>query len=105
MLIAPPRDLTSFPVSGAQPCTPTPVPRPPREPRGAGPVSQPSLAMIGPAVASFREDIQMVMSALRTVKSSEISEFARELCSCRNVEDKLNILVKHHHLMVKLEHM
>ncbi|GBP46905.1 hypothetical protein EVAR_37809_1 [Eumeta japonica] len=52
---------------------------------------------------SKRDDIQTVMSILRAVKSSEISEFARDLRECSNVEEKLMVLVRYHHLMVKLE--
>ncbi|GBP08471.1 RNA-directed DNA polymerase from mobile element jockey [Eumeta japonica] len=61
--------------------------------------------MTGPEAASFGEDIQMAMYVLRTVKSLEISEFGRDLCSCRNVEEKQNVLDKRHHLMVKLVHI
>ncbi|GBP24882.1 hypothetical protein EVAR_14216_1 [Eumeta japonica] len=39
------------------------------------------------------------MSVLRTVKSSEISEFARDIKACKNNEDKLFVLVKYYHLM------
>ncbi|GBO98767.1 hypothetical protein EVAR_101278_1 [Eumeta japonica] len=40
---------------------------------------------------------------LLAVKSSEISEFARDFRACSNVEEKLMVLVRYHHLMVKLE--
>ncbi|GBP26651.1 hypothetical protein EVAR_18289_1 [Eumeta japonica] len=53
--------------------------------------------------SSFGDDIQTVMSILRAVKSSEISEFARDFQACSNVEEKLMVLVRYHHLMVKLE--
>ncbi|GBP73428.1 hypothetical protein EVAR_56903_1 [Eumeta japonica] len=52
---------------------------------------------------AFAEDIQTVMSVLNTVKSSEISEFARDLRSCKNGQEKLYVLVKYHHLVVRLE--
>ncbi|GBP40816.1 Probable RNA-directed DNA polymerase from transposon BS [Eumeta japonica] len=39
------------------------------------------------------------MSVLRAVKSSEISEFARDIRACRSSEEKLLVLVNYHHLM------
>ncbi|GBP59013.1 hypothetical protein EVAR_15014_1 [Eumeta japonica] len=39
-----------------------------------------------------------MMTVLRTIKISEISEFANDLRLCRNSEDKLNVFVKYHHL-------
>ncbi|GBP78853.1 hypothetical protein EVAR_81115_1 [Eumeta japonica] len=65
------------------------------------PVSLPASATAG--TSSFGDDIQTVMSILRAVKSSEISEFARDFRACSNVEEKLMVLVRYHHLMVKLE--
>ncbi|GBP31288.1 hypothetical protein EVAR_31413_1 [Eumeta japonica] len=55
------------------------------------------------SAAAFAADIQTVMSVLRVIKSSEIAEFARDIRSSRNNEEKLFVLVKHHHLLVKLE--
>ncbi|GBP24398.1 hypothetical protein EVAR_19273_1 [Eumeta japonica] len=65
------------------------------------PVSLPASATAG--TTSFGDDIQTMMSILRAVKSSEISEFARDFRACSNVEEKLMVLVRYHHLMVKLE--
>ncbi|GBP34187.1 hypothetical protein EVAR_30743_1 [Eumeta japonica] len=53
--------------------------------------------------SAFADDIQTVMSVLNTIKSAEISEFARDLRSCRNGQEKLYVLVKYHHLVVRLE--
>ncbi|GBP06695.1 hypothetical protein EVAR_92646_1 [Eumeta japonica] len=52
---------------------------------------------------SFGEDIQTLMSVLRTVGSLEMSELTRDLRSCRNSEDKLYVLVKYCHVIVKLK--
>ncbi|GBP55085.1 hypothetical protein EVAR_46382_1 [Eumeta japonica] len=63
------------------------APGPPREAdRRAPPVSPPVSATAG--TSSFGDDIQTVMAILR---------------ACRNVEEKLSVLVKYYHLMVKLE--
>ncbi|GBP65549.1 hypothetical protein EVAR_87525_1 [Eumeta japonica] len=57
-------------------------PRPPRESARCGhQMPFPFLPMTGQTAAPFGENIQMVMSFLRTVKSYEISEFARDLRS------------------------
>ncbi|GBP78990.1 hypothetical protein EVAR_58133_1 [Eumeta japonica] len=37
--------------------------------------------------STFADDIQTVMSVLNTIKSSEISEFARGFRSCRNGQE------------------
>ncbi|GBP67598.1 Probable RNA-directed DNA polymerase from transposon X-element [Eumeta japonica] len=42
------------------------------------------------------------MSVLRAVKSSEISEFARDIRACRSSEEKLLVLVNYHHLMIEI---
>ncbi|GBP60000.1 hypothetical protein EVAR_41282_1 [Eumeta japonica] len=116
-----PRDLNNFPdLAGNKPtpgCRLSPVsnpwgkPKPTLPPRAAPgpseavrrepPVSLPASATAG--TTSFGDDIQTVMSILRAVKSSEISEFARDFRACSNVEEKLMVLVRYHHLMVKLE--
>ncbi|GBP67540.1 Nucleic-acid-binding protein from mobile element jockey [Eumeta japonica] len=44
--------------------------------------------------SSFGDDIQTVMAVLRAVSSSEIAEFASQLRACRNVEEKLLVLVR-----------
>ncbi|GBP58966.1 Nucleic-acid-binding protein from transposon X-element [Eumeta japonica] len=114
--VAPPRDIITpilretnqlSPVSN-----PWGKPKPTLPPRAAPgpsgeavrrepPVSLPASATAG--TTSFGDDIQTVMSILRAVKSSEISEFARDFRACSNVEEKLMVLVRYHHLMVKLE--
>ncbi|GBP12382.1 hypothetical protein EVAR_75807_1 [Eumeta japonica] len=121
--VAPPRDIINFPnLAGNKPTPPAaasrPVsnpwgkPKPTLPPRAAPgpsgeavrrepPVSLPASATAG--TTSFGDDIQTVMSILRAVKSSEISEFARDFRACSNVEEKLMVLVRYHHLMVKLE--
>ncbi|GBP20958.1 hypothetical protein EVAR_9529_1 [Eumeta japonica] len=120
--VAPPRDLNNFPdLAGNKPTPaaasrPSPTrgvkPKPTLPPRAAPgpsgeavrrepPVSLPASATAG--TTSFGDDIQTVMSILRAVKSSEISEFARDFRACSNVEEKLMVLVRYHHLMVKLE--
>ncbi|GBP81165.1 hypothetical protein EVAR_25091_1 [Eumeta japonica] len=120
--VAPPRDLNNFPdLAGNKPtpgCRLSPAsnpwgkPKPTLPPRAAPgpsgeavrrepPVSLPASATAG--TSSFGDDIQTVMSILRAVKSSEISEFARDFRACSNVEEKLMVLVRYHHLMVKLE--
>ncbi|GBP30443.1 hypothetical protein EVAR_20896_1 [Eumeta japonica] len=65
----------------------------------APPVPPPVSATAGPS--SFRDDVQTVMVVLRAVKSSEISDVARDMRACRNVEEKLLVLVRYYHLMVK----
>ncbi|GBP04257.1 hypothetical protein EVAR_6489_1 [Eumeta japonica] len=78
---------------------PRAAPEPSREAIRRGPPASPrAFAVTGPAVL-FGEDIKTVMSVLRTIKSLEISEFAHDLRLYRNAEDKLNILLKYHHLM------
>ncbi|GBP20898.1 hypothetical protein EVAR_80717_1 [Eumeta japonica] len=120
--VAPPRDLNNFPdLAGNKPTPgcrlsprlqPVGKPKPTLPPRAAPgpsgeavrrepPVSLPASATAG--TTSFGDDIQTVMSILRAVKSSEISEFARDFRACSNVEEKLMVLVRYHHLMVKLE--
>ncbi|GBP83462.1 hypothetical protein EVAR_103343_1 [Eumeta japonica] len=119
--VAPPRDLNNFPdLAGNKPtpgCRLSPVSNPwvnqsPRCHRGplrdrleklsaASHPCRPASATAG--TTSFGDDIQTVMSILRAVKSSEISEFARDFRACSNVEEKLMVLVRYHHLMVKLE--
>ncbi|GBP13012.1 RNA-directed DNA polymerase from mobile element jockey [Eumeta japonica] len=65
---------------------------PPREAyRRAPPVPPPAPATAG--TSSFGDDIQTVMVILRAVKSSEISDFARDIRACHNVEEKLSVLV------------
>ncbi|GBP87587.1 hypothetical protein EVAR_65208_1 [Eumeta japonica] len=81
---------------------PRAVPEPPREPiRRAPQAPLPATATAGPS--SFGNDIQTVMAVLRAVSSSEIAEFAGQLRACRNVEEKLLVLVRYHDLMVRLE--
>ncbi|GBP23743.1 hypothetical protein EVAR_13699_1 [Eumeta japonica] len=53
--------------------------------------------------SSLGEDIQTVMAVLRAVSSLEISESRLNSRACRNTEEKLLVLVRYHHLMVKLE--
>ncbi|GBP77461.1 hypothetical protein EVAR_56071_1 [Eumeta japonica] len=75
---------------------------PPREAvRRASHVPRPATAIAAPS--SLGDDIQTVMAVLRAVRSSEISDFIRDIRACRNVEDKLSIVVKYHHLMVRFE--
>ncbi|GBP55033.1 hypothetical protein EVAR_46329_1 [Eumeta japonica] len=115
-----PRDLENFPASRLQQKTtpvvnfhpapapstnpwgrnqpPRAVPEPSREPaRRAPPAPRPETASVGPS--SFGDDIQTVMAVLRAVSSSEIAEFAGQLRACRNVEEKLLVLVRYHDLM------
>ncbi|GBP69707.1 hypothetical protein EVAR_79940_1 [Eumeta japonica] len=122
--VAPPRDLNNFPDFAGnkrtppaaasrstsnpwgKPKKPTLPPRSVPGPSGEAvrrepPVSLPASATAG--TSSFGDDIQAVMSILRAVKSSEISEFARDFQACSNVEEKLMVLDRYHHLMVKLE--
>ncbi|GBP67609.1 Nucleic-acid-binding protein from transposon X-element [Eumeta japonica] len=83
----------------AQP--PSATSRPHREAQRSPPVPPPASATAGSS--SFGDDIQTVMAVLRAVSSSEIAEFASQLRACRNVEGKLLVLVRYHHLMVRLE--
>ncbi|GBP37863.1 Nucleic-acid-binding protein from transposon X-element [Eumeta japonica] len=83
----------------AQP--PSATSRPLREAQRSPPVPPPVSATAGSS--SFGDDIQTVMAVLRAVSSSEIAEFASQLRACRNVEEKLLVLVRYHHLMVRLE--
>ncbi|GBP61824.1 Nucleic-acid-binding protein from transposon X-element [Eumeta japonica] len=121
--VAPPRDLNNFPdFAGNKPTPPAAASRPASNPWGKPkpmlppraapgpsgeavhrepPVSLPASATAG--TSSFGDDIQTVMSILRAVKSSEISEFARDFRAYSNVEEKLMVLVRYHHLMFKLE--
>ncbi|GBP00171.1 hypothetical protein EVAR_62500_1 [Eumeta japonica] len=120
--VAPPRDLENFPALASNrqlllsfPPRPAPpsnpwgrnqppraVPEPPREPiRRAPQAPLPATATAG--ASSFGNDIQTVMAVLRAVSSSEIAEFAGQLRACRNVEEKLLVLVRYHDLMVRLE--
>ncbi|GBP77118.1 Nucleic-acid-binding protein from transposon X-element [Eumeta japonica] len=121
---SPSRDLVNFPALASKKTTPVvnfhPAPAPPpirgqkRErsnrrapPRGrlgklnVPPGPPPASAIAGSS--SFGEDIQTVMAVLRAVSSLEISEFAAQLRACRNTEEKLLVLVRYHHLMVRLE--
>ncbi|GBP60465.1 hypothetical protein EVAR_37501_1 [Eumeta japonica] len=128
---APRRDLTNFPALPATkptlvgtksrpasaPAAPSTNPwtneQPPQQPRAAAqgpqgeairrapPAPSPATASAGPS--SFGDDIQTVMAVLRAVSSSEIAEFASQLRACRNVEEKLLVLVRYHHLTVRLE--
>ncbi|GBP66407.1 hypothetical protein EVAR_88741_1 [Eumeta japonica] len=106
--VAPPRDLNNFPDLAGNKPTPAAASRPvsnrvvnqsprchrgPPGPSGEAvrrepPVSLPASATAG--TTSFGDDIQTVMSILRAVKSSEISEFARDFRACSNVEEKLS---------------
>ncbi|GBP29611.1 hypothetical protein EVAR_79160_1 [Eumeta japonica] len=122
--VAPPRDLENFPALASNRKTtpvvnfrpapapssnpwgrnqpPRAVPEPPREPiRRAPQAPLPATATAG--ASSFGNDIQTVMAVLRAVSSSEIAEFAGQLRACRNVEEKLLVLVRYHDLMVRLE--
>ncbi|GBP11721.1 Nucleic-acid-binding protein from transposon X-element [Eumeta japonica] len=121
--VAPPRDLNNFPdFAGSKPTPPAAASRPASNPCGKPkptlppraapgpsgeavrrelPVSPPASATAG--TSSLGDDIQTVMSILHAVKSSEILEFARDFRTCSNVEEKLMVLVRYHHLMVKLE--
>ncbi|GBP04320.1 Nucleic-acid-binding protein from transposon X-element [Eumeta japonica] len=121
--VAPPRDLNNFPdLAGNKPTPPAAASRPASNPWGKPKPTLPPRAAPGPSgeavrreppvslpasatagTSSFGDDIQTVMSILRAVKSSEISEFARDFRACSNVEEKLMVLVRYHHLMVKLE--
>ncbi|GBP89455.1 Probable RNA-directed DNA polymerase from transposon BS [Eumeta japonica] len=76
-------------------------PEPPRAINPRDPRRPPSVRSvpIPDSAAAFAADIQTVMSVLRVIKSSEISEFARDIRCCRNNEEKLFVLVKHHHLL------
>ncbi|GBP87743.1 hypothetical protein EVAR_19924_1 [Eumeta japonica] len=96
LAVAPPRDLNNFPDLAGNKPTPAAASRPVSNPwgkpkpthrgaapgpsgeavRGEPPVSLPASATAG--TTSFGDDIQTVMSILRAVKSSEISEFARD---------------------------
>ncbi|GBP04593.1 hypothetical protein EVAR_68674_1 [Eumeta japonica] len=80
----------------------------PRTTEGEHPPKAPALppasTVTGPAI-SFRDDIKTVMSVLRTLKSWEISEYIQNLCICRNAENNLNVVIKYHHLMVKLVYL
>ncbi|GBP03476.1 hypothetical protein EVAR_101823_1 [Eumeta japonica] len=118
--VAPPRDLENFPaLASSRKTTPVmnshPAPAPssnpwgrnqpsravpesPREPARRAPLApHPATATAGPS--SFGDNIQTVMAVLRAVLNSEIAEFAGQLCACRNVEEKLLVLVRYHHLM------
>ncbi|GBP19911.1 hypothetical protein EVAR_75204_1 [Eumeta japonica] len=64
------------------------------------PALPPAFVITGPTTL-FGKDIKIVMSILRTTKSSEISEFAHDLSLYRNAEDQLNVLVKYHLLMLR----
>ncbi|GBP55064.1 hypothetical protein EVAR_46360_1 [Eumeta japonica] len=97
--VASPRNLENFPALATKKITPVvnfrPAPvlssnpwgrnqppravhEPPRESiRRALPVPPPATATVGPS--SFGDDIQTVMAVLRAVKSSEISDFARDI--------------------------
>ncbi|GBP33178.1 hypothetical protein EVAR_14859_1 [Eumeta japonica] len=121
--VAPPRDLNNYPdlagnkltppAAASRPASnpwgkqkPTLPPRAAPGPSGEAvrrepPVSPPASATAG--TSSFGDDIQTVMSILRAVKSSQISEFARDFRACSNVEKKLMVFVRYHHLVVKLE--
>ncbi|GBP79850.1 hypothetical protein EVAR_89289_1 [Eumeta japonica] len=121
--VAPPRDLNNFPdLAGNKPTPPAAASRPASNPWGKPKPTLPPRAAPGPSgeavrreppvslpasatagTSSFGDDIQTVMSILRAVKSSEISEFTRDFRACSNVEEKLMVLVRYHHLMVKLE--
>ncbi|GBP67561.1 Nucleic-acid-binding protein from transposon X-element [Eumeta japonica] len=66
----------------AEPESPRAInPRDPRRPPSvhSGPIPD--------SAAAFAADIQTVMSVLRVIKSSEISEFARDIRCCRNNEE------------------
>ncbi|GBP60531.1 RNA-directed DNA polymerase from mobile element jockey [Eumeta japonica] len=78
---------------------PTTAPELAREAIRRGPPSLPSSFVAMDPVALFGEDIKTVMSVLRTIKTSEISEFDYDLRLCSNAENKLNVFVKYHHLM------
>ncbi|GBP11391.1 Nucleic-acid-binding protein from transposon X-element [Eumeta japonica] len=121
--VAPPRDLNNFPdLAGNKPTPPAAASRPASNPWGKPKSTLPSRAAPGPSgeairreppvspsasatagTSSFGDDIQTVMSILRAVKSSEISEFARDFRACSNIKEKLMVLVRYHYLMVKLE--
>ncbi|GBP08290.1 Nucleic-acid-binding protein from transposon X-element [Eumeta japonica] len=121
--VAPPRDLNNFSdLARNKPTPPAAASRPASNPWGEPKPTLPPRAAPGPSgeavrreplvsppasatadTLSFGDDIETVMSILRAVKSSEISEFARDFRACSNVEEKLMVLVKYHHLMVKLE--
>ncbi|GBP88541.1 RNA-directed DNA polymerase from mobile element jockey [Eumeta japonica] len=70
---------------------------PPRESARRAPPSRPATAAVCPS--SFGDDIQTVMTVLRAVSSTEISQFARDIRACRNMDEKLLVLVRYHHLM------
>ncbi|GBP11677.1 hypothetical protein EVAR_77797_1 [Eumeta japonica] len=119
--VAPPWDLNNFPdFAGSKPTPPAAASRPASNPWGKPKPTLPPRAAPGPSgeavrrelpvsppasagTSSFGDDIQTVMSILHAVKSSEILEFARDFRTCSNVEEKLMVLVRYHHLMVKLE--
>ncbi|GBP47629.1 Probable RNA-directed DNA polymerase from transposon X-element [Eumeta japonica] len=62
---------------------------PPRETARLAPPLPPPTVATTDLSQLFGEDIQMVMSVLRTIKSLEIFKFAQDLRACRNIEDKL----------------
>ncbi|GBP26869.1 hypothetical protein EVAR_16449_1 [Eumeta japonica] len=79
---------------------PAPVPIGRNKPRGPnrsrqanhrGPPRPAPACPVTDSAASFAVGIQTVMSALRTIKSADISEFARDLRIYKNSEDKLNL--------------
>ncbi|GBP67543.1 hypothetical protein EVAR_98596_1 [Eumeta japonica] len=79
-------------------------PAPPREAIRRGPPESTPARPLSQITLGFAEDIKTVMSVLRAVKSSEISEFARDIRACRSSEEKLLVLVNYHHLMCTKEY-
>ncbi|GBP91423.1 hypothetical protein EVAR_64904_1 [Eumeta japonica] len=72
---------------------------PPRESaRRAAPVPPPATTAVGPS--SFGDDIQTVMAVLRGIKRGDLG-LRRDLRACRNTDEKLLVLVRYHHLMVR----
>ncbi|GBP29527.1 Nucleic-acid-binding protein from transposon X-element [Eumeta japonica] len=78
---------------------------PPREAIRRGPPDPTPARPLSQITSGFADDIKTVMSVLRAVKSSEISEFARDIRACRSSEEKFLVLVNYHHLMIRLENI
>ncbi|GBP29736.1 Nucleic-acid-binding protein from transposon X-element [Eumeta japonica] len=119
--VALPRDLNNFPdLAGNKPTLRLPPLAPPPtrgvnqslrchrgplrdRPERLSAASHPCRPPLSRPRAPHRLETASKRSILRAVKSSEISEFARDFRACNNVEEKLIVLVKYNHLMVKLE--
>ncbi|GBP62745.1 hypothetical protein EVAR_51696_1 [Eumeta japonica] len=118
--VAPPRDLNNFPdlAETNQPRLPPLAPSsnpwgkpkptlPPRAARDRLRSCPPRATRVAPRFRdrghpSFGDDIQTVMSIFAPLRARDFG-FARDFRACSNVEEKLMVLVRYHHLMVKLE--